>query len=77
MNITPTHARCWLGLSLLTSLAGCAATYQSYSCGCVPYGYCPDRPLPYRTYSGCPTPIASVYAPKQTPQPFPPPLPAE
>lgn len=77
MNITPTHASRWLGLSLLASVAGCAQTYQSYSCGCVPYGYCPDRPLPYRTYSGCPTPIASAYVPMSAPQPLPPPLPTE
>lgn len=77
MTITQTHARRRLGLILLASLSGCAQAYRSYDCGCVPYGYCPDRPLPYRTYCGCPTPIASSYSPRQIPQPIPPPLPTE
>lgn len=77
MIITQTHARRWLGLILLVSLSGCAQAYQSYPCGCIPYGYCPDRPLPYRTYSGCPTPIASTYLPKQIQQSPPPPVPVE
>lgn len=77
MNIMLTNSHRWIGLLALASLSGCAQAYQSYPCGCIPYGYCPDRPLPYRTYSGCPTPIASSYSSARIPQPPQPPLPTE
>lgn len=70
MTITRTHARRWLGLILLASLAGCAQAYRSYPCG-VHYGYCPDPPLPYTRYFGCPTPVASNYPPPSSPLPPP------
>ncbi|MFO1045839.1 MAG: hypothetical protein U0941_28995 [Planctomycetaceae bacterium] len=61
-----------LGLIAIISLSGCAHAYHAYLCG-VPYGYCPDPPLPYTSYSGCPTPIASRYV--SPPAPMLPPAP--
>lgn len=49
--------RVMLGLAVLS--CGCAQAYHDYPCGCVPYGYGPEPPLPYRRYASCPTPIAS------------------
>jgi len=48
--------------ALLTACCGCAAAYRCYPCGCVPYQYCPDPPLPYTAYSAChcPTPIGGT-----------------
>ena len=63
------------GLILLISLSGCAHAYHAYPCGFVSYGYCPDPPLPYTSYAGCPTPVASGYVSRQnmiaTPAPAP------
>ena len=77
MNILRTKSCRWLGLILLASLSGCASAYDSYPCGAIPYGYCPDPPLPYSTYSGCPTPVASSYSPRQVRPATSLPLPAE
>lgn len=63
-----------LGLIAVISLSGCAHAYHAYQCGCVPYEYCPDSPLPYTVYSGCPTPIASRYVVPQNPVPPPSPV---
>lgn len=41
-------------------LGACAAAYRDYPCG-VHYRFCGERPLPYRTYCGCPTPVAKEY----------------
>lgn len=54
----------WLfgAVVLLAMCWGCAGAYHSYPSGCcIPYGYCPEPPLPYTTYEPChcPTPIAS------------------
>jgi hypothetical protein len=49
-------------VTLLVGLSGCAAGYHRYPCGCVPYGYRRPAPLPYASYCGCSTPIASSYA---------------
>lgn len=49
--------RVLLGVSVL--LGGCAHAYHEYPCGCIPYDYCPEPPLPYTAYGECPTPIAS------------------
>lgn len=46
-----------LGVILLAA-AGCAPAYHAYPCGCVPYGYCPEPPLPFTDYCGRPTPRA-------------------
>lgn len=48
-----------VGLLFLT--VGCAPAYHAYrsECSCVPYDYCPPAPLPYTTYCGCPTQMAS------------------
>lgn len=50
-----------LALILLIVSSGCAGAYRDYPKGCVPYGYCPQPPLPYVEYFGCPTPIAERY----------------
>ena len=49
------------GIVLMIALSGCASGYHAYRCGCIPYRYCPEPPLPYTTYcsSHCPTPITS------------------
>jgi hypothetical protein len=56
------------GLLLLT--VGCAPAYHAYrcDCSCLPYAYCPPAPLPYTTYCGCPTPVASCYANRAVPR---------
>jgi hypothetical protein len=46
---------------LLCVTMGCASAYHAYPCGCVPYGYCPEPPLPFMNYCGCPTPQAAKY----------------
>jgi len=50
-----------LAAGMLLAAAGCAPAYYAYPCGCVPYDYCPDPPLPYGTYCGCPTPWAAKF----------------
>lgn len=52
-----------IGLLFCASLfcLGCAAGYYDYPCGCVPYGYHSLPPLPYPTYSACPTPKAAWF----------------
>lgn len=74
------HSTRGLGLLVMTLLSGCAHAYHESPCGCVSYDYCPDPPLPYTSYSGCPTPVASSYAaqraPGVTPTPATPPAPA-
>ncbi|MEI6502756.1 MAG: hypothetical protein WCP21_17240 [Armatimonadota bacterium] len=54
----------WISVGLLLLCVGCAPAYHSYQCdcSCLPYGYCPPAPLPYTTYCGCPTPVASSYS---------------
>ena len=65
----------WLGMVLLSITAGCAPAYHAYPCGGVPYGYCPESPLPFTNYCGCPTPRAAEtryeqpIAPAQSGQP--------
>ncbi|MEX0702598.1 MAG: hypothetical protein WD069_10930 [Planctomycetales bacterium] len=56
-----------LALTALLAAGGCAPQYHWYRGGgcCVGYGYCPPAPLPYTSYSGCPTPVASGYAWRQ------------
>jgi hypothetical protein len=50
----------WLLLAVVLPAAGGGApAYHAYPCGCVPYGYCPEPPLPYTRYCGCPTPWAA------------------
>jgi len=39
--------------------AGCASAYHEYPCGTVPYRYCAEPALPYRTLHACPTPVAT------------------
>ena len=53
-----------LGVILLVSLSGCAAAYHDYQGCCIPYLYCPLRPLPVVVYGGChcPTPTESDVA---------------
>ena len=51
----------WLAVVLLSATAGCAPAYHAYPCGCVPYGYCPEPPLPFINYCGCPTPQAAKF----------------
>ncbi|MBI1903690.1 MAG: hypothetical protein HY000_36310 [Planctomycetes bacterium] len=60
--------RRWIGRTVVVMLAalsaaGCAPQYHWYSnpCCCIPYDYPPAAPLPYTTYCGCPTPVASCY----------------
>jgi hypothetical protein len=58
----------WVALALLP--VGCAPAYHAYrpGCyGCIEYGYCPPSPLPYTSYGGCPTPVASGYADRVAP----------
>jgi hypothetical protein len=45
---------------------GCARQYRWYrsACECVPYDYCPEAPLPFTNYCGCPTPTAIRYQAK-------------
>jgi hypothetical protein len=50
----------WLAATLLTAMLGCAPAYHAYPCGCVPYGYCQEPPLPFTNYCGCPTPQAEA-----------------
>ena len=54
------------GLLAVLALSGCAPAYNSYRDGCVPYNHCPPPPLPYTSYSGCPTPVAERYADRLT-----------
>ena len=54
-------SRRFLASILLIVSSGCAGAYRDYPKGCVPYGYCPQPPLPYVEYCGCPTPIAERY----------------
>lgn len=56
-----TKRKLWPSLAILIAAAGCAPAYHAYPCGCVPYGYCPDPPLPYTSYCGCPTPWAAKF----------------
>ena len=57
-------------VTLLAGISGCATAYHQYPSGCVSYGYCPPAPLPYATYSGCPTPVATTFEPTSAPLPF-------
>ena len=52
------------GMLLCLPSIGCAPQYHWYGrgCSCIRYDYCPPTPLPYTTYCGCPTPVASCYA---------------
>ena len=59
---TSRFSGCMAGLLAVLALSGCAPAYNSYSDGCVPYNHCPPPPLPYTSYSGCPTPVAERYA---------------
>lgn len=59
------HASCSLLGAILLAAAGCAPGYHAYPCGCVPYGYCPEPPLPFTNYCGCPTPWAAKFYPEQ------------
>ncbi len=45
----------------LAAACGCAPAYHAYPCGRVPYGYCPEPPLPHAMYCACPTPIAAEF----------------
>ncbi len=58
-----THHASWrlLGIVLALAFSGCAPAYHAYPDACIPYGYCPEPPLPYVTYDNCPTPIASEF----------------
>lgn len=53
--------RCAMLLVGLIFVAGCAADYHSYSCGCVPLDYRTPAPLPFVGYDGCPSPTAARY----------------
>ena len=57
-----------LGGALIVVLPGCATAYHDYSDCCIPYLYCPPRPLPHVPYDGChcPTPAASQYSEQET-----------
>jgi len=57
----PTIAKLLVASSLVAAAGGCAAQYDDYPCGRVPYGYCPPPPLPYTQYDACPTPFASRF----------------
>lgn len=59
----------WLAAALLLAASGCAAAYHAYPCGCVPYGYCPDPPLPYTAYCGCATHGTCSFAREPAPDP--------
>jgi hypothetical protein len=51
----------WLlaGVALFAGTGGCARAYHAYPCGCVPYGYCAEPPLPHVMYCGCCTAVAA------------------
>lgn len=50
------------GILLMAAIfVGCAPQYHKYA-DCVPYNHCPQPPLPYTTYDGCPTPLAERFA---------------
>ena len=62
----PAYAWRAAALVLLLIIAGCAPAYHAYRRGCVPYGYAAPPPLPYQTYHGCPTPVATKFQQTQS-----------
>jgi hypothetical protein len=65
-------SRFWLpgAVVVLAMYLGCASAYHSYPSGsCIPYGYCPEPPLPYATYESahCPTSVGSEWRSRHGP----------
>jgi hypothetical protein len=61
----------WLlvAVALFATAGGCARAYHAYPCGCVPYGYCAEPPLPHVMYCGSCTAVPSQAQQAPSPEP--------